>query len=136
MTLKLTPYDTADFLENEEMIQSFLEDALSNNDPAYLAHALGVVARARGMTKVAKDANLSRESLYKALSPDGNPALNTILRVLTALGMRLSVAPLKQKSAVDKRKRGLRTAATTRTMCAKTTPPAKPRRTTSTRAKA
>ncbi|HAX91241.1 MAG TPA: putative addiction module antidote protein [Rhodospirillaceae bacterium] len=98
MTVKITPYDTADFLDSEEMIQSFLEDALLDNDPAYVAHALGVVARARGMTQVAKDANLSRESLYKALSPDGNPALNTILRVFSALGMRLSVTRAATKA--------------------------------------
>ena len=66
---------------------------METNDPAFIAYALGQVARARGMTEIAKEAGLSRESLYKALSVDGNPEFGTILKVMHALGLKLSVGP-------------------------------------------
>ena len=87
------PFDAAEHLDDEETIAAYVEEALSTGDPAFVAHALGVVARARGMAQVARDADLSRESLYKALSANGNPELGTVLRVLHALGLRLSVQP-------------------------------------------
>ena len=72
----------------------YLEDAMETNDPKFIARAIGDVARARGMTDIAKASGLSRESLYKALSGDGNPEFATMLRVLNALGLRLNVEPV------------------------------------------
>ena len=78
-----------DYLQTEEDIVAYLEAALSEGDPALIAAALGDIARAKGMTTVAADAGLGRESLYKALSPDGNPEFATVLKVMRALGLRL-----------------------------------------------
>ncbi len=83
------PWDAADHLETKEDIVLYLEAAFEDGDPGLIAAALGDVARAKGMTKVAADAGLGRESLYKALSPDGNPELATVLKVMQALGLRL-----------------------------------------------
>lgn len=89
---KTTRFDAADYLDSDEAVVAYLEEALATNDPAFVAHALGTVARARGMAGIAKKAGLSRESLYKALSGEGNPEFATILRVLRALGLKFSVA--------------------------------------------
>ena len=83
------PWDAVDYLETEEDIVAYLEAALDEGDPALIAAALGDIARAKGMTIVAADAGLGRESLYKALSPDGNPEFATVLKVMRALGLRL-----------------------------------------------
>lgn len=83
------PWDATDYLETKEDIVLYLEAAFEDGDPGLIAAALGDVARAKGMTKVATDAGLGRESLYKALSPDGNPELATVLKVIRALGLRL-----------------------------------------------
>ena len=91
MVTKTTPFDSAKYLENEESVYGYMEDALESNDPAVVAHALGVVARARGMAQIAQQTGLSRESLYKALSAEGNPEFGTVLRVMQALGLRFSV---------------------------------------------
>ena len=91
MVTKTTPFDSAEYLENEESVYGYMEDALESNDPAVVAHALGVVARARGMAQIAQQTGLSRESLYKALSAEGNPEFGTVLRVMQALGLRFSV---------------------------------------------
>jgi probable addiction module antidote protein len=74
-----------------------MSEALATEDPAFIADALGVVARARGMSEIARESGLSRESLYRALSPDGNPEFNTILRVVRSLGLRLSTTPLEER---------------------------------------
>ena len=81
-----------DYLETEEDIVAYLEAALDEGDPALIAAALGDLARAKGMTIVAADAGLGRESLYQALSPDGNPEFATVLKVMRALGLRLHVS--------------------------------------------
>ena len=86
-------YDAADFLDTIEKVTAFLDEALTSDDPAYIAHALGVAARARGMSQIARDTGLSLESLYRSLSKDGNPELATLIRVMRALGVRLSAAP-------------------------------------------
>ncbi len=91
MPRKTTRFDSADHLVSDEAISAYLEDALETNDPALIAHALGTIARARGMYKLAKRTGLSRESLYKALSAEGNPEFGTIIRVMRALGLRLTV---------------------------------------------
>lgn len=91
--LKTYPYDTAEFLDSEELVAAYLDEALASGDARIIAEAIGTVARARGMTQVAKGAGVSRENLYRALSADGNPELATVLRVITALGLRLTVTP-------------------------------------------
>lgn len=91
MPTKTRPFDPAAYLDSEEAIAAYLTDALDSNDPGFIADAIGVIARAQGMTQVARDAGLSRESLYRTLGQDGNPELSTLLRVLGALGLRLSV---------------------------------------------
>ena len=82
-------WDAADYLETEEDVVLYLEAAFEDGDPGLIAAALGDVARTKGMTKVAADTGLGRESLYKALSPDGNPEFATVLKVMQALGLRL-----------------------------------------------
>lgn len=97
---KTKPFDPAEYLDDSESIAAYLTDALESGDPAFIADALGVVARARGMSEVARDAGVSRESLYRALSTDGNPEFATVLRVVRALGLQLSAVPLRlRKSA-------------------------------------
>ena len=86
---KTKPWDAAEHLETKEDIVLYLEAAFEDGDPALIAAALGDAARAKGMTKVAAEAGLGRESLYKALSPKGNPEFATILKVIRALGLRL-----------------------------------------------
>lgn len=90
--IKTVPWDSAAYLHTTKDIADYLEGVFEDGDPALVAHALGVVARAKGMAKVARAAGLGRESLYKSLSPDGNPELATVLRVLRALGLKLKVA--------------------------------------------
>lgn len=85
------PYDSAEYLTSDEAVSAYIEDALETGDPAFIAHALGTVARARGMSEIAKKAGLSRESLYKALGPDGNPEFGTVIRVMRALGLKFSI---------------------------------------------
>jgi probable addiction module antidote protein len=93
---KTKAWDAAEHLESEGDMAAYLEAALEDGDPALVAAALGDIARAKGMTKVAQDAGLGRESLYKALSPDGNPELATVLRVVRALGLQLHAVPAKR----------------------------------------
>ena len=92
---KFTRYDTADYLKNDEDIAAYLEAVMEEggNDPAYIVHALGVVARAQNMSKLARDAGMSREGLYKALSGTGNPSFSTVVKVADALGLRISFTP-------------------------------------------
>ena len=83
------PWDPAEHFETEEDMAAYLEAALEDGDPALVSAALGDIARAKGMTQVARDTGLGRESLYKALSAEGNPEFATVLKVLRALGLRL-----------------------------------------------
>lgn len=94
-----TVWDPAEHLETEADMAAYLEAALEESDPALIAAALGDIARAKGMTQVAREAGLGRESLYKALSPDGNPEFATIMKVVSALGLQLHAAPANAKSA-------------------------------------
>ncbi len=86
---KTRPYDVAEYLETAEDIIAYLDAALEDGDPAVVVHAIGNIARARGMSQIARDSGLGRESLYKALSPEGNPEFATLLKVVKALGIRL-----------------------------------------------
>ncbi|MBV8765272.1 MAG: putative addiction module antidote protein [Hyphomicrobiales bacterium] len=104
MPVDTVPYDRAAVLDTEEAIAAYLGEAFSHGDLAVIAHALGVVARARGMTQLAREAGLERAGLYKSLATGGNPELGTVLRVMRAMGMRLSVEKLAASSA--KRRRG------------------------------
>lgn len=85
-------WDTAEFLENDEDIVAYLNAALEDGDSALIAAALGNIARARGMTQLAKDTGISRDGLYKALSPSDNPSFDTVRKVTKALGLKLDVA--------------------------------------------
>ncbi len=86
---KTQTWDAADYLKSEKDMAAYLEAALEEGDSALFAAALGDIARAKGMTEVARDTGLGRESLYKALSPDGNPEFATVLKVLRSLGLKL-----------------------------------------------
>ena len=86
---KTKRWDAAEHLETEEDMAAYLEAALEDGDPALIAATLGDIARAKGMSQIARETGLGRESLYKALSPDGNPEFSTILKVVRALGLRL-----------------------------------------------
>jgi probable addiction module antidote protein len=90
---KTKKYDVAEYLESEEDMAAYLQAALEDGDPALVIHALGNIARARGMSQIARDTGLRRESLYKALSPDGNPEFATVLKVVQALGIKLNAEP-------------------------------------------
>lgn len=91
---ELPTFDMAEALRSEEDIAIYLSLVLEEEDPAELAHALGMVARARGMTQIARDSGLTREALYKALRPNASPRFDTIARVCKALGVKLVVQPL------------------------------------------
>jgi probable addiction module antidote protein len=91
MAVKTTRFDSAEYLDSDEAIGAYLEEALETEDPALITQALGTVARARGMSQIAKETGLSRESLYKALGAEGNPEFSTVIRVMQALGLRFSV---------------------------------------------
>lgn len=84
-----TTWDVVEHLQTEEDMAAYLEAALEDGDAHLVAATLGDIARAKGMTQVAQDAGLGRESLYKALSPEGNPEFGTVLKVVQALGLRL-----------------------------------------------
>jgi probable addiction module antidote protein len=94
MQTKTAPYDVAEFLETPEEMAAYLEACIqeSEGDSAFIAKALGDIARAKGMTQIARDTGLSRESLYKALSGDRSPSFDTILKVISALGLKLSAS--------------------------------------------
>ncbi|SCK17440.1 probable addiction module antidote protein [Variovorax sp. HW608] len=90
MAEKLTTYDPAEDLTTDEAVATFMAEAFHTNDVGYIAHALGVVARARGMAQIASQTGLSREQLYRSFSENGNPTLKTTLAVMRALGIELT----------------------------------------------
>jgi probable addiction module antidote protein len=91
--VKTTIWDPAEYLETEEDITAYLDDVFSTGDTQLIVAAIGDVARARGMTKIAADIDCSRESLYKSLSQSGNPTFETVIKVLSSLDYRLSPVP-------------------------------------------
>ncbi len=95
MKTKTTQFHVAEHLSSPEEMAAYLEACIeeSNGDAAFIARALGDIARAKGMTQVARDAGLSRESLYKSLSGERTPGLDTVLKVITALGLKLHAEP-------------------------------------------
>jgi probable addiction module antidote protein len=90
--IKTRPWDAAEHLKSDADMAAYLEAALEDGDPALIAAALGDIARAKGISQIARETGLGRESLYKALSPDGNPEFATVLKVVRALGLRLHAA--------------------------------------------
>jgi probable addiction module antidote protein len=88
--LETKAWDASEYLNDEEDIALYLEAAFDDGSPTLIARAIGDIARAKSMTQIAKDTGLSRESLYRALSGDGNPSFSTILKVIDALGLELT----------------------------------------------
>jgi probable addiction module antidote protein len=88
---KTIPWDTAAHLATQEDVAAYLEAVFEDGDAELIAHALGEVARSKGMTEIARRTGLGRQSLYKALSPDGRPEFATVLNVVRALGLKLTV---------------------------------------------
>jgi probable addiction module antidote protein len=91
---ELTNFDPAEYLDSPEAIAAYIEDALNDDDANALPRALGVVARAKGMSAIAAETGLGRESLYKALSETGDPRSSTLRKVLGSLGLRIAVTPI------------------------------------------
>jgi probable addiction module antidote protein len=98
MALETFPFDPAEHLTTQEAQAELLADAFETGNPTYIANALGIIARARGMSATAKQAGVTREGLYKALKKTGDPRLSTLLGVTEALGYRLSVTPVVPKA--------------------------------------
>jgi probable addiction module antidote protein len=90
MAIKTTVFDAAEYIDDPQSQAELLADAFESGNAAYITHALGIIARARGMTNVAKEAGVTREALYKALSETGDPRLSTLLGVTKALGVKLT----------------------------------------------
>jgi len=93
MKVKTSPFDAADYLKSEEAIAAYMDSVLEDGTPQEIARALGTVARARGMGEIAEEAGMSRTSLYKSLSENGNPSVDTLLKVIRSLGLQLHVKP-------------------------------------------
>jgi len=93
VTLKTTPFDAADALDTPEEQASLLAEAFASGDPSVVTAALGLIARARGIANLALETGLSREALYKATGPDGNPTLATLMGIMRATGLKLSAKP-------------------------------------------
>ena len=100
MALKTTPWDSAEYLKSEADITAYLDACFeeAGDDPAFLTHALGVAARARNMSQLARDSGLTREGLYKALSAEGNPSFGTVWKVADAMGYRFALVSKAKKT--------------------------------------
>lgn len=110
MSLKTTKFDAADYLTDIKSVAAYLNDALENGSPEELITALGTVARAKGMSQIARDAGLGRESLYKALNGTSRPEFATVSKVITSLGLKVAVVPdraAKRKSAAKRSRRAV-----------------------------
>ena len=102
--MKTTRFDAADYLDTEERQVAYISAALETGDADFVRDALGLVARARGMGAVAKNAGLNRESLYKALGEKGHPEFETVMRIVRAMGLRLSARPVRPARAAKRRR--------------------------------
>jgi probable addiction module antidote protein len=91
--MKTTVFDPAEFLDTPEVQAELISEAFANGDARLIAHAIGTVARAQGMTRVSRDSGVTREALYRALSKNGDPRLSTLTKALTALGIELRAKP-------------------------------------------
>ena len=99
MSVNLTRFDPADYLLSEEDMAAYLAECAEGDDPALIAHALGAIARARNLSRLARETGMTRAGLSRALARDGNPTFATISKVAKALGLKVSIAPAKAKSA-------------------------------------
>ena len=99
MAIETSKWDVVDHLKTDEDIAYFLEAVFEDGDPALITAALGEIARAKGMTQLAKDTGLAREALYRSLSAEGKPEFTTVLKVMKAFGLRLAAVPLDDKVA-------------------------------------
>jgi probable addiction module antidote protein len=104
MTVKTRRFDAASYLDTEERQAAYIAAALETGDAEFVRDAIGLVARARGMTRLAKAAGMNRESLYKALGEKGNPEFGTVMRIVGALGLSLTAHPAASKRASRKRR--------------------------------
>lgn len=104
MKIKTARFDAAEYLDTPERQAAYITAAFETGDPTFMRDAIGVVARARGMSQIARTADLNRESLYKALGERGNPEFSTVMRILDALGLRLSARPAERRSRPGKRR--------------------------------
>lgn len=102
MSTTFTAFDAAEYLDSEEAIAAYLNEAIAEGDNDLLMSALSDIARARGMTKVAEDSGLGRESLYKALRPGSKPGFVTVSKIVGALGVRFEVAPAVRPARATK----------------------------------
>ena len=101
---KTTRFDAADYLDSEERQRAYITAALQSGDANFVRYALGMVARARGMGEIAKNAGLNRESLYKALGENGNPGFATVMRIVHVLGLTLSARPAATRRTSKRRR--------------------------------
>lgn len=104
-TTGITPYDASEFLDSSEAQAELLNDALASGNPAYVAHALGVIAKAIGMSEIARRTGIKRQSLYAALDEEGNPTLETFFSVLQALGIVLQAEGIAATAGAEVEKR-------------------------------
>jgi probable addiction module antidote protein len=102
--MKTSRFDAADYLDSTEARAEYMTAALETGDTEFIRDAVGVVARARGVAKIAKETGLSRESLYKALGKNGNPEFATVMRIVRALGLKLSARPARVERKPKKRR--------------------------------
>jgi probable addiction module antidote protein len=101
MTEEIADMDVAGLLRSDAAIEDFMTDALESGDAGYIAHAIGIVARAKGMTRIAGETGLAREALYRSFSEDGNPSLKSTIAVLKSLGFELTARPLSSSTATE-----------------------------------
>ncbi|GJE59177.1 addiction module antidote protein [Methylobacterium trifolii] len=99
MPVEITDWDPSEYLDDEESIRAYLNAAFEDGDPKLIASAIGDVARARGMTQIARETGFAREALYRALSGTGNPELGTVIGVLKSLNMTVRVEPIERQVA-------------------------------------
>jgi probable addiction module antidote protein len=95
MAIETRPFDPSEYLDSREAIAAYIDAALEDSDPAFILDTIGVVARALGMSQLARETGLAREALYRSLSESGNPEFTTVLRVLKGLGVRLKAEPAR-----------------------------------------
>ena len=105
MTIEIRPYDAAEYLDTDQAIGAYLAAAFEEGDPALIRVALGTVARAKGMTQLAREIGMTREGLYKALSEVGNPGFDVVAKLLRAFGLQLEVRPIGAGPAARVRSR-------------------------------
>ena len=103
MSKLLSKFDAAETLRDADAIAEYMAAALETEDPSYISHAFGVVARAKGMSEIARESGLSREHLYRSFSEDGNPTLKSILAVMGVLGVKLTATTVKRDAVVARK---------------------------------